>query len=134
MVAVYLDTSALVKMIILEPESHVLRRAATGWARMVSSEFAVVELLRVVHRQPPDSQSELLAAALSLLGTLALRPVTRRLLLDAGHLSPSGLRSHDAIHLATAIGLGQIIDSVVTYDLRLAEAARRAGLRVEVPQ
>lgn len=43
------------------------------------------------------------------------------------------LRTLDAIHLATALRLGSDLDAVVTYDNRLAEAARTLGLPVAAP-
>jgi hypothetical protein len=57
-------------------------------------------------------------------------PKTRRL---AGELQPPDLRSLDAIHLATAQLLGQDFGRVVTYDERMAEAARFLRMRVVSP-
>jgi predicted nucleic acid-binding protein len=131
---VYVDTSALVKLIVRERESAALHRAAAGWVRLVSSEIAVVELLRATYRQPHGFRAELERAALKLLGALALHPVTRRLLFDAGRIQPSGLRSLDAIHLVTAMELGDSLERFVTYDQRLAQAARAMSLSVEAPE
>jgi predicted nucleic acid-binding protein len=59
--------------------------------------------------------------------------VSDRVLTIAGKLPPDDLRSLDAIHLATAQQLGDSMARLVTYDERLAEAARSAGLAVATP-
>ena len=51
----------------------------------------------------------------------------------AGSLAPARLRSLDAIHLASALAVAPELDAFVTYDARLADAARAAGLEVVVP-
>ena len=48
-------------------------------------------------------------------------------------MEPEALRSLDAIHLATAERLGADLGGLITYDDRLAHAARRLGLRVSSP-
>jgi predicted nucleic acid-binding protein len=52
----------------------------------------------------------------------------------AGFLDWPRLRSLDAIHLATALALGDDLDAIMTYDQRMADAARGFGLRVEAPR
>lgn len=59
--------------------------------------------------------------------------VTRDLLLAAAKVQPAHLRTLDAIHLATAMDLSSELDSFITYNIKLAEAAVLAGLRVEQP-
>mgnify|MGYP002084621353 FL=1 len=51
----------------------------------------------------------------------------------AGELDPAVLRSLDALHLASALGLGDDLEGVVTYDVRMAEAAKALGLTVVAP-
>jgi predicted nucleic acid-binding protein len=51
----------------------------------------------------------------------------------ASGISPAAVRTLDAIHVATALALGRTLDAFVTYDERLAEAAREAGLPVVMP-
>jgi uncharacterized protein len=48
-------------------------------------------------------------------------------------LTTAGLRSLDAIHLATALSLGDDVGAVFAYDTRLSEAAADAGLDVRAP-
>lgn len=64
---------------------------------------------------------------------LALLPVDEQVLEAAAYLEPARLRSLDAIHVATAISLGEGLGAVYAYDERLQEAALAAGLRVESP-
>ena len=68
------------------------------------------------------------------LRSVALIDVDRAAVWRAGNVEPSELRSLDAIHLASAIDLASDLDGFVTYDLRLAAAARIAGLTVLSPQ
>lgn len=57
-----------------------------------------------------------------------------RALLAAGTLAPAEMRSLDAIHLATALGLGSDLARVITYDGRMADAAQTLGLAVASPR
>lgn len=52
---------------------------------------------------------------------------------EAGRLEPAVLRSLDAVHLAAALALGDDLETVVTYDSRLAEAAQSNGIAVTSP-
>lgn len=126
----YLDTSAAVKMLIEEDESAVLAAwlddAAADGLRIVSSVLLETELRRMAVREGlPQS------TASALLDAVELTEPDRSLFHEAGVLPDPALRSLDALHLATAIRLG--VDEVVTYDLRMAEAARELGLRVSAP-
>lgn len=64
---------------------------------------------------------------------LHLLKVSRHLLDQAAELSPANLRSLDAIHLASALSLGEDLGAMAVYDLALADAARTAGLTVLAP-
>lgn len=125
----YLDTSALVKLVIAEPESDPLRRALRSWERRVSSEVAVVELLRTTRRYTPQLEP----LALGVLAGIALHRLDRGTLLLAARLDPPELRSLDAIHLASALELGPYVKVFFSYDQRLQEAARQAGLTIQAP-
>ncbi|SDY00460.1 PIN domain [Geodermatophilus africanus] len=74
-----------------------------------------------------------MARARTLLAGVDLVPITQGLLAAAADLGPSSLRSPDALHLATALGLGPVLDAFVVYDERLAQAATDAGLPVVAP-
>lgn len=116
------------KLVVREAESGALRALVPG-LRLVSSELTVTELLRAVLRRPPVPRE----AAETVLATLNLLPLDRSQLTRAGTLRPPELRSLDAIHLEAAQGLGAGLDVLLTYDTRLAAAARSAGLPVEAP-
>jgi predicted nucleic acid-binding protein len=126
----YLDTSALTKLVVHESETKALR----GWLRKadrhpVAGDLVRTALLRAVRRVAPDR----LVQARAVLDSLTLIEVTPAIFEDAGRLEPASLRSLDAIHLAIALDLGDDLDSVVTYDDRLAEAARLNGVPVTAP-
>jgi hypothetical protein len=125
----YLDTSAFVKLVIREPESGALLRSLRQWPWRTSSALLRTEALRAVGRQGQGAA----AATRRLLAGLHLIAVDEAVLDRAGELQPWGLRSLDAVHLATALSLGSDLEVVVTYDARLAEGARALGLEVVSP-
>lgn len=126
----YLDTSALVKLVVAEPETAALRTWLSEVNRdPVASNLARTELLRAVRRAAPDRVLQ----ARAVLDSITITDVTTSLFEQAGRLDPTALRSLDAIHLAAALDLGDDLDSLVTYDDRLAEAARSNGIAVTAP-
>lgn len=127
----YLDSSALVKLVASEPESAALFGALAGRPELVSSALARVEVMRAVGRL--DKAARLRARADRVLGSVALIRVDDALLEAAGELEPRRLRTLDALHLATALSLATALEGFVVYDLGLAEAARRHGLAVLAP-
>lgn len=135
MAVFYADTSALVKLVREETESNALR-AYFEDADLVSSELVLAELPRAVRRavayDPALPLDLLLDRAGELIDALALRSADRALLAGAGTLAELALRALDAIHVASAVGLGPL-EAFVTYDERQAAAARLAGLRTVAP-
>jgi predicted nucleic acid-binding protein len=128
--AVYLDTSAASKLVVRETETPALRR----WIRnrtdeVVSSDIMRTELTRATRRVAPGA----LAQARAVLESVTLIDVSSSILERAALLEPLAMRSLDAIHLATAVDLGDDIDVIVTYDHRLSEAARTLGFVVAAP-
>ncbi|MCV7215250.1 type II toxin-antitoxin system VapC family toxin [Mycobacterium crocinum] len=132
MMQVYLDTSALMKLVVLEPETSALRTYLTQYPDDVRFTAALsrTELLRAARR---SGSYELAAQAHRLLGRLDLVAMTTRLLDEAGTLGPPELRTLDAIHLAAA-RTAPALRGLVTYDLRLAAAAEAVGITVAIPQ
>lgn len=127
---IYLESSALVKLIVAEPESSALRAYLAGQAGRVTSQLTRVEVLRAVRRaQRPQTTIRRAERALE---RIALVPLDERVLFHAASLDPPGLRSLDAIHLATALSLNRL-DALVTYDRRLRDAATDAGLATASP-
>ena len=128
--AYYLDTSALVKLVVAEPETAALRRWLGEADRdLVSCDLARTELLRAVRRAAPDRVTQ----ARSVLDSITLIAVTAQTFEEAGRLDPTMLRTLDAIHLAAALDLGDDLDGIVTYDDRLAEAAQFNAIPVTAP-
>ena len=129
--ALYFDTSALLKLIVAEPETDALRDAVrTSTSERVASDLTRTELVRAVRRGAPDR----VLAAREVLESLTLIPLTTETFESAGRLEPSILRTLDALHLAAALSLGDDLKAVVTYDDRLADACRAHGVAVVAPR
>lgn len=126
----YLDSSALVKLVVAEPETPALLEFLAGWPYRVSSALARVEVVRAVKRSGAGPAA--LRRAASVLARVALIRVDDPLLASAGRLAPRELRTLDAIHLATARSLDDLA-GIVTYDERLGQAASRQRLKVWSP-
>ena len=128
---IYVDTSALVKLVVPEAETVALQtwmRSRAG-ETFFSSQLARVELVRTVKRAAPDH----LDRARGVLAAVALIKIDDQVLESAENLPPTILRSLDAIHLATAFSHLSHVSAFVTYDARLADAARSLGIPVESP-
>lgn len=126
--ALYIDTSALVKLVLDERESENLR-LIVGAHELVSSQISITELIRTVARNQPASVD----AARELLGSVTLVTLSENLSARAAWVKPPSLRSLDAIHIATAASLQPELEALVTYDKKMGEAARLAGLPVASP-
>ncbi len=124
----YVDASALVKLVVVEAESVQMLRWYVESERVITSRVGIVETRRAADRLPHDADQ-----LRSLLTSLEIVELDRRVADRAASVGPTLLRALDAIHLATAIELGDSLDAFVTYDDRLAEAARAAGLSVVRP-
>ncbi|WP_419994088.1 type II toxin-antitoxin system VapC family toxin [Streptomyces boninensis] len=130
---IYLDTCALVKLLLPEAETAALRtflsaRAAEGHA---TSALAQTEVARTLIRI--DADPEVADAAEDLLDRVLRIRITDPILRAAAMFPVRHLRTLDAIHLASAEHLEQALTAFVTYDKRLAAAADARGLPVEVP-
>lgn len=129
MPATYVDSSALVKLVIEEPESAALRRFLRRRSPLVASALVRTEVVRAVL---PHGDAAV-ARAQVVLSLLDLIRVNDHLLRAAGTLLPPELRSLDAIHLATVVHLQRDVGSLVTYDERMTAAARSLKLRPAAP-
>jgi uncharacterized protein len=128
--ASYIDASAAAKLVLEEPESRALARWLARDGRIaVTSDLTRTELLRATRRFAPDRMSEARAVLDAMTVVTVSTPVFER----AATLDPESLRSPDALHLASALELGDELDDLATYDLRLAEAARQYGISVVAP-
>lgn len=129
MPAVYLDSSALVKLAVEEPESGALRHYLRRRRPLVSSALARTEVLRALLFEGDEG----VARGRAVLGSVELVRVNDRVLNAAGTLMPPDLRSLDAIHLATVDELRADVGEIVTYDERMKAAAATLGYRVTSP-
>ena len=125
------DSAAVVKLVHAEPETPALRawleeRAETGW---ISSVLTEIESFRALARYAPDAVSRL-PAVLDQGDLVGLEPPIR-ILAQTARLAT--VRSLDAIHLGTALHTRRTLTAFVTYDRRLLDAARTAGLPVDSP-
>jgi len=127
----YLDASAVVKLLVREAETTALRRRLRSWPRRASSALLRVELLRTVRRA---GLPRLMEGARRQLASIDLIRLDDDLLERAAEIEPPTVRSLDAIHLATALGLGSDLAAVVTYDARMSAAAQMLGLPVIAPR
>ncbi len=125
----YVDSSAIVKLAVEEPESKGLRRYLARRQPLVSSALARTEVARALMTVGPEAA----ARGREALRRVELLRINDRVLTDAGALEPAELRSLDAIHLASARQLGPSVRQIVTYDERLADAAKAAGFTVASP-
>lgn len=125
----YVDSSALVKLAVLEAESAALRAYLYRRRPLVSSALARTEVGRALAPLGPEA----VRRGREVLAGVDLVKVSDRLLEVAATLPPTQLRSLDAIHLATADQLGAALGPVVTYDGRMASAARALGWTVAAP-
>lgn len=128
--AIYLDSSAIVKLAVREPESLALRRYLRRRRPLVSSALARTEVLRALL----SAGDEAVTRGHAVLQRIDLVRVNDRILNAAGVLRPSELRSLDAIHLATAQELGDDLRAIVTYDDRMVAAAKHLGYRIVQPR
>ncbi|HEV2140394.1 MAG TPA: type II toxin-antitoxin system VapC family toxin [Candidatus Dormibacteraeota bacterium] len=127
--AVYLDSSAIVKLVVTEKESAALRKYLRRRAPLVVSVLARTEVARALLPLGPTAVQR----GYNVLTTLELIRVSDRILLDAGALLPAELRSLDAIHLATMRQLGASLLRLVTYDSRMSAAASALGIAAVAP-
>ncbi len=131
MSALYLDSSAFVKLVVEDADSAAARAfLASHGARRVSSALLRTESLRAVRHLGPDA----LATVREGLRRVDLIGIDDRILDAAGILEPQVLRTLDAIHLATAMAVGDDLEAIVTYDARMVDAARALGLSTATPR
>jgi predicted nucleic acid-binding protein len=126
---VYLDSSAIVKLVVREAESAALRRFLRDRPSRASCGLARVEVPRAVAARGPAAIDRARRVVIS----LDLVRLDDALLDAAGDLEPAELRSLDAIHVTAARELRQDLECVVTYDRRMAVAAEAIGLTVVAP-
>lgn len=126
---VYLDSSAIVKLVVREAETDALRLHLDHHDVLVSSALARTEILRAVSRHGIRERR----TAQLVLQRLDLLKITDDILSAAGQIQPASLRTLDAIHLASAGAFSASLSHLICYDARLAEAAVAHGFSVTAP-
>jgi predicted nucleic acid-binding protein len=127
--AVYLDSSAIVKLVVREPETEALLGFLALGHLQVTNALARVEVVRAVRRHGRSAA----ARARDLLDSINLLALDDALLDQAATIEANGLRSLDAIHIASAQQLEDTLHTLVTYDDRMLAAARAVGLPTARP-
>lgn len=125
----YVDTSAVGRVLLGEPDAPAVLRELAGFDQHVASRLLRIELRRLALRE------DALEAADRLLRGVALIPLNDAILTASETLPPATVATLDAIHLATAVRLAAagVLDTVMTYDRRLADGAVHHGLRILAP-
>jgi uncharacterized protein len=128
---IYLDSSALLKLLFEERESAALDEWISQHAGtpVLSSELARVEVVRATRRL----DAEALPAARALVAQLDVVPLTSALVHEAAEVGDPLLRTLDALHLASALSIRSHLSAFIAYDHRLAAAAAAAGLELLQP-
>lgn len=103
----------------------------------MASDLLRTELLRTTRRlamgEDAPGDDALVLQAQAVVDAIDLVPIPRHLFRDAGLLDPPVMRTLDALHLAVALSMGDDLDGLVTYDARMADAARRHAVEVVSP-
>jgi len=126
----YIDSSALLKLLVREAETSALEADLASREGLITSSLAVVECRRAVRR---SGHRRVLQRAEQVFEAVYLLDLSPAIIEGAATVDPATIRSLDAIHLATALSVGDENLDLITYDDRMAEAARRHGLRVIKP-
>lgn len=128
---IYLDSSALIKLALAEPESAALTSylAKRGDQALVSSSLHRAEVLRAIWRAEPGA----LPRAQRMIRRVSLVTLSHDLLDNAATIPPGSLSTTAAIHLASALALKRDLTAFVSYDKQLLDAAESAGLPVVSP-
>lgn len=129
MAGIYVDTSALGRVLLGEPDAELIREALAHYDPWWSSALLLVELRRLARREGVEHDAE------ELLSLVSTRRLDSQALKRAAKLDPVEVRSLDAIHLDAAIQLekGGAIDAVLTFDQQLQAGCAHHGLAVEAP-
>jgi predicted nucleic acid-binding protein len=136
---IYLDTSAIIKLLRWEPETDALAAHLEAHADqdLVTSALSTVEVARaltaagaadIADRAVPRADRIEIGDAV-----IPAVAITGPVLTVARTLPPAVLRSLDAIHVATAVLVGRSLDHLVTYDKRMIAAAEAAGISARAP-
>ena len=126
----YIDSSALVKMVVTEQHSTDL----ITWVQSMKPAFVASDLLRIeALRSARRIDPSVVKATRDALRSVHFVALNSEVCELAADLEPAVLRGLDAAHVATALSLGDDLDGIITYDQRFAEACDHLGLNVVAP-
>ncbi len=124
----YLDTSAFLKLIVSEEESKAMRTWFTSHGPIWSSQLLQTEAIRASNRLGVATE-----IVTTVLDSISMVLPSRTTFYAASSLLAVGLRALDALHLASAIEIGDDLDGIVTYDMRMIQAAGALSIAVATP-
>ncbi len=133
----YVDTSALLKLLVREEESIAIERELVQWPSLATSVVTEVELPRAVARAREDRPDAVIDGSLVLQGIIASAAIvelTDDIVASARNVAPVHVGALDAIHIASALSLDTELAGVATYDNRMKDALIRAGANVVAPR
>ena len=126
---IYLDASALVTLVTGRPYARELREFLTQSPEMPmgTSTIGFVETVRTLDRvgSYPTVMQDLLAGFTEILVTDEIR--------DGAASLPGGVRTLDALHIASAQAIGDALAFLVSYDKRMLDVAHSVGIPVAAP-
>lgn len=133
----YVDTSVLVKLLVREAESEAVEVELLRWGRLATSVVKEVELPRSVARAREERPDAVIDGSVVLQGVLAsaaIVPLDADIVAKARDVSPVHVSTLDAIHIASALSLGDELAAVATYDHRMQDALAKLKIEVVAPE
>lgn len=133
----YVDTSALLKLLVREAESEAVETELLQWNKLATSVVTEVELPRAIARAREERPDAVIDGSVVLQGVLAsaaIVPLSVDIVAKARDVSPVHVGALDAIHVASALNLGRELAAVATYDHRMQEALARIKVEVLAPE
>lgn len=133
----YVDTSAMLKLLVREAESAAIERELLKWSELATSVITEVELPRAVARAREERADAVIDGSVVLQGVLAsaaIIPLSEKIVAAARIVKPVQVGALDAIHIASALSLGRDLAGVATYDNRMQDALGRLGVDVIAPE
>ena len=132
----YVDTSALLKLLVREAESTAIEAELVQWPNLATSVVTEVELPRAVARARAERPEAVIDESLILQGVIASAAIielSEDIVTAARNVEPIHVGALDSIHIASALSLGPELAGVATYDHRMADALTRAHVNVIAP-
>jgi len=132
----YVDTSAMLKLLVREAESDAIERELLKWSELATSVITEVELPRAVARAREERADAVIDGSVVLQGVLASAAIitlSENIVAAARTVKPVHVGALDAIHIASALSLGRELAGVATYDNRMQDALGPLGVDVIAP-